>query len=47
MLEARLIEHEGDLTDDSSEVIVELLHLLDILKFIAGEGITAHKLETL
>ena len=47
MLETRFIEHEGDLTGDCSEVIVELLYLLDILKFIAGEGITAQKLETL
>ena len=47
MLEAGLIEHEGDLANDRSEVIVELLHLLCILKFIAGEGITAQKLESL
>ena len=28
MLEAGLIEHEGDLANDGSEVIVELLYLL-------------------
>ena len=47
MLEARLEEEIGNLTDDGSEVVVELLNFLKSAKFMGGEGITAQQLESL
>ena len=47
MLEAGLEEEIGNLTDNGSEVIVELLNFLKSAKFMGGEGITAQQLESL
>ena len=47
MLKAGLEEEVGDLTDDGSKVVVELLDFLESGKFMAGEGITAQQLESL